>query len=85
MLKPGGFNRVACAKITEYHTRALSQRPKAKDVLFRACKHRYPPAPPCHVLLVRLKRHGVILDEVAQVNLKAKIESSLSYFRFNKS
>ena len=39
MLKPGALNRVARGKITEYHTRALSQRPKAKDVLFRACKH----------------------------------------------
>jgi len=38
--------RVARGKITEYHTRALSHRPKATDVLFRACKHGSQPAAP---------------------------------------
>ena len=49
-LKAGAFNRVLVArgKITGYHTRALSQRPKAKDVRFRACNHRCQPAPPYH-------------------------------------
>jgi len=37
----------------EYHTRALSHRPKAKDVLYRACNHRFQRAPP-HLGLVQL-------------------------------
>ena len=48
-LKPGACNRVARGKITtECHTRALSQRPKAMYVLFRACKHGVQPAQPHH-------------------------------------
>ena len=40
-LKAGAFNRVARGKITECHTHAMSQTPKANDVLFRVCKHRF--------------------------------------------
>jgi len=62
-LTAGAVNRVACAEVSEYYTWALSQRTKAKDVLSRARKHRYQPAPPylvqrrhCHVDLPLLEQ-----------------------------
>jgi hypothetical protein len=62
-LKQGAFNRVACGNITEYHTWVSSQRPKANDVLFRACKHGFQPAPP-HLGVVAAVDEDVLALEV---------------------
>ena len=63
-LKAGAFNRVARGKITEYYTRASSQRRKAKDVLitsilFRLCKNGFLPAPLYRVRVVELAQRAV--------------------------
>jgi len=56
-----GFNRVARGKITEHHTRGVQSDIHANDVLFRACKLRFQPAPP-YQALAQQRAVGHVLD-----------------------
>ena len=87
MLKAGAFIRVARGKITEYHTEALSQRPNAKDVLFRACKHGFEPAPPYladaekHDGALRPVAHLLLLELGREVHVHAVVLQAGAYTR----